>query len=86
MTETQAHKFIERWERISFPLKWRAKTEAQAAHRLKGLLIGLICGAIGVMLTSPDDFTIEVCAFLIFSFLFWQYWRSRKACRVLGCL
>jgi hypothetical protein len=83
MTEIEAHQFVERWDKITFPQRWRAKTEAQTAHRLEQLFIGLIIGAIAVMLTSFDDYMIEACAFFGFSFSFWLYLKSRKACRVL---
>jgi hypothetical protein len=84
MTEIEAHQFIESWDKIVFSQRWRAKTEAQAAHRLGQMFIGLMIGAIAVMLTSVDELVIEGFALLVFGFLFWQYLRSRKACRLLG--
>jgi hypothetical protein len=83
MTEIEAHQFIERWDRIAFPQRWRAKTETQAAHRLEQMFIGLMIGAIAVMLTSFDELVIEGVALLAFGFLFWLYLKSRKACRLL---
>jgi hypothetical protein len=84
MTEIEAHQFIERWDRISFPQRWRSKTEAQTAHRLESLFIGIMCGAIAVMITSVDELVIEAVALVVLSFSFWLTLRSRTACRVLG--
>jgi hypothetical protein len=84
MTESQAHKFIERLEKVSFPQRWRAKTEAETARRLKGLFIGFMCGAIAVMLTSFGELLVEVFALLFLSFLFWLTLRLHKAICVLG--
>jgi hypothetical protein len=83
MTEAQAHKFIERWERIAFPQRWRAKTEIQSIRRLESLFLGLGCGAIGVILTSFGDFIGELFGVTLLIFSLILFLRSRKACQVL---
>jgi hypothetical protein len=79
MTEIEAHQFVERWDKITFTQRWRAKTEVQMALRLEQLFMGLMFGAIAVMLTSVGEYVIAACAFLGFSFSFWLYLKARKA-------
>jgi hypothetical protein len=93
MTEFEAHKFIERWDRKIFP--WRAKSELKTAHRMQKLSAGIMLGMFGWMCAAiaqmrHSDFyfglTILIIALAAGSFSFWLFAHLRDANCALGDL
>jgi hypothetical protein len=91
MAGTQAHEFIQRWDRKFFP--WRAKTEAAAALRMQKFASGFMFAMFLWILTAVRqmdhaDFyfglTLGIIAFGTFCFSFWLYAHLREASRALG--
>jgi uncharacterized membrane protein len=91
MTEIEAHKFIERWDRKIFP--WRAKTELKTAHRMQklsaGIMLGMfgwMCAAISQMRHSDFYFGLTTLIFALAagSFSFWLFAHLREANCTLG--
>jgi len=88
MTEAQAHKFIESWDRKIFP--WRAQTELKTAHRMQQLSGGVMLGMFGwtCAAASQSDFYFGLAIWIFTiaagSFSFWLYAHLREASKVLG--
>ncbi|HZF00971.1 MAG TPA: hypothetical protein VE344_03650 [Methylomirabilota bacterium] len=92
MTETQAHEFVARWNRIIFPR--RVRTEAETIREVRrrlfivmfftfllvfiSLWISIRIPQIGSKMSLAGIFN-----FLLFSFSIWQILRLRQARRVL---
>jgi hypothetical protein len=91
MTEIEAHKFIESWDKKIFP--WRAKTELKTAHRMQklsaGVMLGMFgwtCVAIAQMRHSDFYFGLTTLIFALAAgfFSFWLFAHLREATHTLG--
>jgi hypothetical protein len=91
MAETEAHQFIERWDRKIFPR--RTQSEIRVVQRLQKVSAAFMFAAFGPMCVSVaqmrhSDFyfglTIGILALVTFSFSFWLYAHLREASRLLG--